>query len=62
MYGRIKGGKLGQSGGVEEVVWVAFLPWMLGLAIWERRWALPGGFASSLSLQSAGACVLPAGG
>jgi hypothetical protein len=26
---------------VEGVVWLVFLPWMVGLAVWERRWTLP---------------------
>src|SRR5688572_11287309 len=26
---------------VEAVVWVAFLPWLSGLAIWESGWRTP---------------------
>jgi hypothetical protein len=26
---------------VKPVVWIAFLPWLSGLAIWESRWMTP---------------------
>jgi len=27
--------------GAKPVVWVAFFPWLSGLAVWESRWGTP---------------------